>query len=168
MFGFKNETGAQLYDRFLFRSALSMVMLAVVYALDATRALAADELAAIMKQAEGILGILIMLNLLPVMVKLLWFKVKRKPGCNDPGGFVASTFKEAAVRGFATGFIAMLIAMELSKGPLSDWSATIFLNIILALMLGVVSISFLLASRETDADDGFDDLDQELDKETGA
>ncbi len=165
MFGSKNETGAQLYDRFLLRSALSMLMLAVVYTLDASRSFAADDAASIMKRAEGILAILLMINLLPVMAKLMWFKVKRKPGCNDPDGFVASTFKEAAVRGFSTGFIAMLVALELSKGPLADWPATVFLNIVLALMLGVLSVSFLLANRETEPDEDFGD---DLDKETGA
>ena len=159
MFGFKKETGAQLYDRFLHRSAISMIMLAAVYALDASRVFAGDDAASMMKRAEGILGILIMLNLLPVMIKLLWFKVKKKPGCDDPDGFVASTFKEAAVRGFSTGFIAMLVAMELSKGILADWSATMFLNVILALMLGVLSASFLFANRETGPDDDFDDGD---------
>jgi len=156
MFGFKKETGAQLYDRFLNRTALSMIMLAVVYALDASRFFAADDIASIMKRAEGILGILLMVNLLPVMLKLMWFKFKHMPGCNDPDGFVASTFKEAAVRGFTTGFIAMIVAMKLSEKIFADWPATIFLNIVLALMLGVLGVSFLVANREQELDDNFD------------
>lgn len=163
MFGFKKETGAQLYDRFLNRTALSLIMLAVIYALDVSRSFAGDDMAAIIKRTGGILGILIVVNLLPVTIKLAWFKFKRKPGCNDPDGFTATTFKEASVRGFATGFIAMLFALELSKGFLADWSATMFLDIILALMLSVVSVSFLLANRETDPDDDFDDDFDEVD-----
>jgi len=159
MIGFKKETGAQLYDRFLNRTAISMIMLAVVYALDASRAFTADDVASMMKRAEGILGIILMINLLPVMVKLMWFKFKRMPGCNDPDGFVASTFKEAAVRAFTTGFIAMIVALKLSEQILADWSATIILNIILALMLSVLSISFLVANREPELDDDFDDGD---------
>lgn len=159
MIGFKKETGAQLYDRFLNRTAISMIMLAVVYALDASRAFTADDVASLMKRAEGILGIILMINLLPVMVKLMWFKFKRMPGCNDPDGFVANTFKEAAVRAFTTGFIAMIVALKLSEQILADWSATIILNIILALMLSVLSISFLVANREPELDDDFDDGD---------
>ena len=161
MFGFKKENGAQLYDRFLMRTALSLLMLTLVYALDALRGFAADDIAALMARAEGILGILIVLNLLPVTIKLLWFRAKGKPGCNDPDGFMASTFNAAAVRAFAIGFVSMLVALELSRSVLSDWPATVFLNIVLALMLGVLSVSFLLASRETEADDDFEDDDFE-------
>lgn len=165
MFSFKKETGAQLYDRFLNRTAVSLIMLAVIYALDASRSFAGDDMSVITKRTGGILGILIVLNLLPVTAKLAWFKVKRKPGCNDPDGFTATTFKEAAVRGFATGFIAMLVALELSKSFLADWSATTFLNIVLVLMLSVVSVSFLLANREIDPDDDFgDDFGNDLDE----
>lgn len=165
MFGSKKETGAQFYDRFLNRSALSMLMLAFVYTLDASRTFAADDVASMMKKAEGIFAILLMINLLPVMAKLMWFKIKRKPGCNDPDGFVVSTFKEAAVKGFTASFLAMLVALGLSQEILSHWSATVFLNIILALMLGVVSISFLLANREPEPDDDFGD---DFDRESGA
>jgi len=161
MFGFKKETGAQLYDRFLNRTALSMIMLAIVYALDASRTFAADDIASMMKRAEGILGILLMINLLPVMIKLVWFKFKRMPGCDDPDGFVASTFKDAAVKGFTTGFIAMIVALKLSEQILADWSATTFLNIILALMLSVLSISFLVANREPELDDDFESGDMQ-------
>ncbi len=169
MFDFKKETGAQLNDRFLNRTALSLLMLAVVYTLEVSRSLAANDIAAIMNRAGGILSLILLINLLPVTIKLMWFKYKRKPGCNDPNGFVASTFKEAAVRGFTTSFIAMLVALELSRDVLSVWSATVFLHIILALTLGVLSISFLLANRETEPGDDFgDDLADEFDKEPSA
>lgn len=165
MFGFKKETGAQLNDRFLNRTALSLLMLAVVYTLEVSRLLAANDIAALMNKAGGVLALILVINLMPVTIKLMWFKYKRKPGCNDPDGFVASTFMGAAVKGFTTSFIAMLVALELSRNVLSDWSATIFLHIILALTLAVLSISFLLANRETEPDDDFGD---EFDKETDA
>lgn len=156
MFGHKNETGAQLYDRFQHRSAISMFMLALAYVIDVARAFVADDLSSLLRVPQLALAILLVLNLLPVVLKVKWVKYKRHPGCNDPDGFVANAFKEASVRGFATGFIALLIVGQASKTYLAHWSTITFVNAVLALMLGVVSISFLMATREPETADEFD------------
>lgn len=162
MLGLKEESGAQLYDRFQHKSAISMLMLATVYLSDAIRSFVMSDIADVMKMGQLVLAILLVINLLPVVVKLKWYKFKRKPGCVDPDGFVASSFKEAAVKGFTIGFIASIIGREMARNGWVDWPAATFFNIILALMLGVLSISFLMATREdADDEDEFGDLENE-------
>lgn len=162
MIRFKKETGAQLHDRFLLRSAISMLLLAVIYASDAVRHMLAGNVVDLMKQAEQLLAVLLMINLLPVTLKLIWRKRIARECRGEEDGFALSTYNRSIVKAFAVGFISSIVALQLSEGMLSYLPATFFLNSILALTLGTLSISFLLMSRDTaDDSEGYDSEHQD-------
>ncbi|MBO6505017.1 MAG: hypothetical protein JJ850_16515 [Kordiimonadaceae bacterium] len=147
------EPMAQLYDRFLNRSAIGMFLLALLFALTAFEQSAAGELPGALKYAEKAIAILIIILVGPITFQVYRRKRSFVSTCDEPEGFLTSSFQKAAMRAFTGSFILLIVLNVLLEKEAVDWPAAVIVPALLAFNLGVASLSFFLDNLEDDEDD---------------
>lgn len=159
----QTETVTQFYERFIQRTAVAMLMMAFIYTISAFALVGGPSVAAIVDFLDRPLGIVIIIIMLPVFAKMVWLRIRQKNKCREADSFVAVTFKDAASRAFSVTFLTLILLLALSEGPLSDFPAAFFINIITAVSLATCSGWFLYANRDIEEDDDFGDADDHED-----
>lgn len=153
------EPMAQLYDRFLNRSAIGMFLVALLFALSAGEQLLGDEMPTVLSYAEKALAFLIIILVAPVTFKVYWRKKTLLGTCDEPEGYLTASFQKAAMRAFTASFLVMLTLYVLYDKQVIDWSAAAVVPALLAFNMLVASGSFLFDNLSGDEDDFDDEAD---------
>lgn len=154
------EPMAQLYDRFLGRSAVGMFLLALLFALTAYEQSVVVDLPAAAKYAGKGLAILIVVLVGPVTFQVYRRKRSFVSNCDEPEGFLTNAFQKAAMRAFTGGFVILIVLNVMLDKEVVSWPAAVIVPAFLSFQLGIASLSFFL--------DNIGDEDDEFDEEEGA
>lgn len=152
----EQEPMAQLYDRFLNRCAISMFLLALLFAYSAAEQLLGSELPAFLMYGEKAVAILILVLCGPVTVKVYMRKRSFVSTCDEPEGFLTAAFQKAAMRTFTGSFVLLMVIYVLLDKAVVDWPAGVLVSGLLAFNMIVASGSFFFDSF-ADSDDDFDE-----------
>ncbi len=152
------EPMAQLYDRFLNRSAVGMFLVALMFAYSAVEQVLGGNLPLFLNYAEKMLAILVVIVVAPVTFKVYWRKRSLLGSCSEPEGFLTTIFQKAATRAFTGGFLALMVLYVLFEKQMVSWPAAVLVPALLAFNLMVASVSFFLDNLSDDESD-FDDED---------
>lgn len=147
------EPMAQLYDRFLHRSAIGMFLLALLFAVTAFEQSGVGEVPSVLKYAEKAIAILIIVFVGPVTFQVYRRKRSFVSTCEEPEGFLTSAFQRAAMRAFTGCFILLIVLNVLLEKETVDWPAAVIVPALLAFNLGAASLSFFLDNLGDDDDD---------------
>lgn len=147
------EPMAQLYDRFLNRSAIGMFLLALLFAFTAFEQSTAAEVPSAVKYAEKAIAIVIIVIVGPVTFQVYRRKRSFVSTCDEPEGFLTSAFQKAAMRAFTGSFILLIVLNVLLEKGAVNWPAAVIVPALLAFNMGVASLSFFLDNLGDDEDD---------------
>lgn len=151
----KEESFAQLVDRFLKRIAMAVSVMSVAYGSAAAAHFVSEGAAYYLELAKTVLALTAAAMVLPIMIS---FMVRRKKykGCEgESAGYIAEIYGKSAGNAFATGFIFAIMLEPLSEHILAGLPPAFFVQATISVMIGALGISFFVLSR--DGDDDFDD-----------
>jgi hypothetical protein len=156
------ESMAQFADRFLLRTAIGVLLVAIAYAAGAAMYLVGDEIADYLDKLQLLLAVAAVVIILPGFIKYARLRAAGQCRAGEPEGFVAEVFNKACVKAFSLTFVFLIILEPLSKKYLTELPTNFFINLTLCLSLGVFSLTFFFLNREDD-----DDLEDEFGPESG-
>ena len=144
---------ADLGDRHRRFMAFAMLSTALMYLLSAARRFAGPDMASFMKGAELLMILLALGFVAPIFV---W---KLRASASDErhlyfglDGFVADTLARAHAVSWRSTFLLILVLAPFADN-LSTLSPKVFLELVLAEMLGVFALVFLYLNRATPEDE---------------
>jgi hypothetical protein len=156
----KQEADKPYYERFLYRNATALLVLALLYGVESFRYFWGLELNAIYFVVRKILGFGIVILLLPSVIRVVYQRWKNRGGCASyEDDFLLNTYKNACVHGF-TFLVIVLIAIQATAVPyLNEVPLQVLVKTVLSLTFIILSLAFFYQLRDTDGE--ADDIDDE-------
>jgi len=154
-----DKTPAQIADNLIQKTAAGLFLLAASYALSAAIIVSSEESGSYLENVKLALRLIVLVIVFPAFFSFIRMRISRKEYCQESEGYIAEMFKQACVYGFSFTFISLLILKFLVPLYGNDLPADFFINIIMALSLGVFSITFYLLIRDDDDDLVEDDFE---------
>ncbi len=152
-----DHSRAEFIDRFMHRTAIGVLLIALAYASSAMAPFLSEAAGAYLDGLELALRVLAVIIILPQFIKMIRLRARQPEDC-ETDGFIVDVYKRAASMAFALTFVALLVMQVLAGRQFADLPPGFYINAALAISLGVFSITFL---RLAHADDGEDDDDLE-------
>jgi hypothetical protein len=145
---------AQYAEVFLERTALGILLLALVYGCAAAEGLSHGRLA----QALGWIQLPLRFGVVAVLLPAIWRYFRRaRPGCGHRlDGFVAEMFRRAALATFCATFLLLLSLEFVTRKGLVALSPSLIAQGLLCASLGVFGISFMRMARVADEENADD------------
>ena len=129
-------------DRMMQRIALGVFLIAIAYAISASKFFVNEKTADILDISSQVLGVIIIVLVLPAFLKLVNMKRKNREACSEPEGFVTEVFDKATGKSFQFTFL-FLIALEFVSGNyLTNLPTEFFIKLIISVTLAIFSLSF--------------------------
>lgn len=154
---------AEKVDKFQKTVAVGLFVLALTYVVEVAQFLTTGQTAEILDDIGLGGGILVVLIVFPAFVRFMHLRFKNRKACLETEGFVLQAFKTASSYSFSYTFVfmvflnAFMVFLEGSgTGFFPDFPPEFYLKTIMAVTLGVHSVSFFLINRESSEDDGFE------------
>lgn len=151
---------AQMIDTFLQRTALGLVLIATKFAVTALAPFFTAVNEGLVDIITVLLSISAVLVVFPSFSRYLDRRRKDKAGCKHMESYLATMFREAAIRAFTATFVLIVGLQMFVDLASSDLPVPFYLDLIMAVMAGSAAISFFLLVRD-DEDNADDDLDPE-------
>lgn len=145
-------------DRMMQRIALGVFLVAIAYAISASKFFVNEKTANILDISSQVLGVIIIVLVLPAFLKFVIMKRKNREACSEPEGFVIEMFDKATGKSFQFTFL-FLIALEFVSGNyLTNLPTEFFIKLIISVTLAIFSLSFFFLNRaggDLEAEDEF-------------
>jgi hypothetical protein len=143
---------AQVVDTFMQRTALGILLMSVKFSLAAAAPFLPATLDNALDIAAVLLSIAAALVILPAFARYIERRKSDKGGCRHVESYVVEMFREAGMRAFSATFV-LLISLQIFADTVSpDLPVGFYLDLIMAVSLGVAALSFLALVRD-DADE---------------
>ena len=144
---------AQLAERFLHRTALGVLLMALAYALAAAMYLVSEPLEQRLDLVQLVLAMAAVIVVLPGFVRMLRVRMARGTDCADADSYIGEQFRKACVMAFSITFVVLAVAGPVSRQLPSDLPPDFYIQSVLALSLGAFSATFFV-SLWRDRDEG--------------
>lgn len=152
-----DHSRAEFIDRFMHRTAIGVLLIALAYASSAMAPFLSEAAGSYLDNLELGLRVLAVIIILPQFIKMIRLRARQPENC-ETDGFVVDVYKRAASMAFALTFVTLVVMQALAGRELADLSAAFYINSTLAISLGVFSITFLRLAHAGDGEDD-DDFD---------
>ena len=159
----KPLSSAQFMDRFMRRIAIAMFLISVCLAAIVAREFVGEATSDMIRWGTKGVAIIAVLLVLPMFVRALLYKVRNPSAKFQPDSFVADAYRQAAERSFGLTFIFMTLLDIWANNEPAPFSASIAINVTLAVALAFFSLSFFYLIRPVAGED-----DDEFDGESGS
>ncbi|WP_262694266.1 hypothetical protein [Kordiimonas aquimaris] len=148
-----DESHAQLYDKFLNRIALGLLIVAFSLGVDCMRYFVELEVGEALRYVRRGMTVLLFIVVLPTFIKVMMLRFKNRTACQEPESFIVDIYKNASVHGF-TATMLMLLTAQVIVGPdVGVLPTEFFIKVILGGGFLAVAISFFVQQRGSDDDE---------------
>lgn len=151
MDGHLDRSTAEIADHHSRLIALVMLVMSLYFAASAASFFVSDEVARYLDMLEVGAAIFVVGVMLPVMFwKILKLPREDRPLYFSSDGYVAQTLLQAKNASWVTTFMVLIVVDQITEERFAEVPPRFFIQVILAIMLGVFGGVFFLLNRSAD------------------
>lgn len=150
----RSFTHAMFAEKLLHRTSLGVFLVSIAYVFDIAATYADGTIETVLDVVSYALGILVILIILPVFLTYVRHFRRAK---NPIDSFVLDIYRTACVRAFEVTFMSLIFLDLVISKFFPDFPAAITVEGVLALSLGVMSVTFFVLNKRSGADDSDED-----------